>query len=917
VSDFGTNPTFKNVDVNGDLNVDGDLTLTDITLTGDLTVSGTVDGRDISTDGTKLDGIEAGATTDQTDAQIRAAVEAATDSNVFTDADHTKLNGIEAGATTDQTASEIRALVESATDSNVFTDADHTKLNGIEASADVTDTTNVTSAGALMDSEVTNLSQVKSFDSSDYATAAQGTKADNALPKAGGAMTGAITTNSTFDGRDVATDGTKLDGIEASADVTDTANVTSAGALMDSEITNLAQVKAFDSSDYATAAQGTTADNALPKAGGTMTGGLTVQGTVAATAVTGDGSGLTNLPAGTAIGGNTGVSFNDNIKVKFGTSDDLQIYHDGSNSYVQNVGTGELRLLGTVTSDGLTVETTADNGAVIQAHDNSTTTYPLKVQNAAGSGRLEIGTYGINNNIDLKIQTADTNRINVDTNGDISFYEDTGSTAKLMWKASEEELRISQDQAVTLGSVGGTGTLPYVGFGTYWDGSKLRAHAGSYYGYALTTDRPNNKVSLQRYDSSGPVTGNITLAGNSVGIGIAAPDTIIHGAKDGGATLTLENTDTTIAANDLIGGIDFKGNDASEDGNEVLAYIRAKAVDATPDSYLSFGTLGNAGGVDDTVTERIRIDKSGNLLVGTTSIPATLTGTSTEVGIGFDGASGYGAFVRDGSVSLYANRLTSDGTIQEFRKDGTTVGSVSAYSSNLLIGTGNTNLRFFDSSKIILPRTASNGASNGVIDLGDSGNRFKDLHLSGTAYSGHILAGATAQIGTGSNLIKADGDTLALDVYTSTSTAGRDVFAVRSDIGGTETKVGVIEANGDFQSATNSYGSISDQSVKQDIVDANSQMEDVKNIRLRNYRLIDHVTAYGDDAKVHLGVVAQELEAENMDGLVSENADGVKGVRYSVMLLKALGALQETITMVEDLQAENTQIKARLTALEG
>ena len=48
---------------------------------------------------TKLDGIESGATADQTDAEIRAAVEAATDSNVFTDADHTKLNGIEAGAT--------------------------------------------------------------------------------------------------------------------------------------------------------------------------------------------------------------------------------------------------------------------------------------------------------------------------------------------------------------------------------------------------------------------------------------------------------------------------------------------------------------------------------------------------------------------------------------------------------------------------------------------------------------------------------------------------------------------------------------------------------------------------------------------------------------------------------------------------
>jgi len=65
---------------------------------------------------------------------------------------------------------------------------------------------------------------------------------------------------------------TKLDGIEALADVTDTTNVTAAGALMDSEVTNLAQVKAFDATDYATAAQGTTADAALPKAGGTMTG---------------------------------------------------------------------------------------------------------------------------------------------------------------------------------------------------------------------------------------------------------------------------------------------------------------------------------------------------------------------------------------------------------------------------------------------------------------------------------------------------------------------------------------------------------------------------------------------------------------------------------------------------------------------
>jgi hypothetical protein len=167
-------------------------------MSGNITMAGsqTVDGRDLSADGTKLDAIEASATADQTNAEIRTAVEAASDSNVFTDADHSKLNAIEASATADQTNAEIRAAVEAASDSNVFTDADHSKLNAVEASADVTDATNVTAAGALMDSEITNLAAVKSFAASDYATAAQGTLAAAALPKAGGTMTGNLFTDS-------------------------------------------------------------------------------------------------------------------------------------------------------------------------------------------------------------------------------------------------------------------------------------------------------------------------------------------------------------------------------------------------------------------------------------------------------------------------------------------------------------------------------------------------------------------------------------------------------------------------------------------------------------------------------------------------------------------------------------------------
>ena len=93
------------------------------------------------------------------------------DGTEFTPADHSKLDAIEASATADQTNAEIRAAVEAATDSNVFTDADHSKLNAVEASADVTDTANVTAAGALMDSELTNLAAVKAINQSLVTTA--------------------------------------------------------------------------------------------------------------------------------------------------------------------------------------------------------------------------------------------------------------------------------------------------------------------------------------------------------------------------------------------------------------------------------------------------------------------------------------------------------------------------------------------------------------------------------------------------------------------------------------------------------------------------------------------------------------------------------------------------------------------------
>jgi hypothetical protein len=88
---------------------------------------------------TKLSGIETSATADQTNAEIRTAVGAATDSNIFTDTLSTKLSGIATGATNTAAPHYTSAIAvgDGGLTTNNFTNEDHTKLNGIATSANL------------------------------------------------------------------------------------------------------------------------------------------------------------------------------------------------------------------------------------------------------------------------------------------------------------------------------------------------------------------------------------------------------------------------------------------------------------------------------------------------------------------------------------------------------------------------------------------------------------------------------------------------------------------------------------------------------------------------------------------------------------------------------------------------------------
>lgn len=133
-----------------------------------------------------------------------------------------------------------------------FVDGDKTKLDGIEALADVTDTANVTSAGALMDSEVTNLADVKSFDPTDYAPAL-GTD-DNYVTDAEKVVIGNTSGTNTGD--------QDLSGYELLSNKDTTTTLGTSDTLYPSQ----KAVKTYVD---------TTAGAYVPLAGGTMTGTLT------------------------------------------------------------------------------------------------------------------------------------------------------------------------------------------------------------------------------------------------------------------------------------------------------------------------------------------------------------------------------------------------------------------------------------------------------------------------------------------------------------------------------------------------------------------------------------------------------------------------------------------------------------------
>ncbi len=130
--------------------------------------------------------------------------------------------------------------------------------------------------------------------------------------------------------------------------------------------------------------------------------------------------------------------------------------------------------------------------------------------------------------------------------------------------------------------------------------------------------------------SAGSEVETLSLVSGQVGIGTSSPDTMLHlSDAAGGSVIRLERNDTTIASTDVYGEIQFEGQDASAGS---AAGIRGKilgvAEGATGEMALAFQTASGYG----SSTERMRIDSSGNVGIGTSSPDTTLHLSAGNIG---------------------------------------------------------------------------------------------------------------------------------------------------------------------------------------------------------------------------------------------------------------------------------------------
>jgi hypothetical protein len=353
------------------------------------------------------------------------------------------------------------------------------------------------------------------------------------------------------------------------------------------------------------------------------------------------------------------INFGDDDKAVFGAGSDLQIYHNGTDSFIDETNaSGWLYIRGNNTVIGkYTGETYfkgITDGAVELYHDNS-----------------------------KKFETTSTG---IDVTGNATF----GDNGKAIFGAGSD-LQIYHDASHSYIVDAGTGNF-YLS--TNGNGIVMQASLSETMFAAL----PDGAVTLYHDNAA-------KLATTSTGVDVTGTVTADGLAVDGNASITASLPTFTITGQGRVNGFEIAGTS----GNTKLT--------EKSNNGIEFGTNN---------TNRMTINSSGTVMVGRTATGYSNTGAQ------FTASGAQNIFVADGDYALGLGRNNSDGIIQEFRKDGSTVGSIGVFSGKLTINSQGSNLSFATGGVVRMNNDSSQfyANSDNAMNLGTAFLRWNTLFAS-------------------------------------------------------------------------------------------------------------------------------------------------------------------------------------------
>jgi len=492
----------------------------------------------------------------------------------------------------------------------------------------------------------------------------------------------------------------------------------------------------------------------------------------------------------------TGIDVGDNVTIKMGDGDDLRIYHGGSNSYIDDTGTGNLIIKGqNVVIDGSNNEriaTFAENGAVTLKYDNgtkfATTSTGINVTGEITSDGIALGdsdkaTFGAGD--DIQIYHSGSHNF-IEGNGvgniylrnklddaDVIIQSDDGSGGHanyIMADGSNGEVRLFHygDEKLNTTSTGidVTGTATMDGLTVDANTATFSAGTSGDMEVVIQADTDNNNEgdspSLVFKQDGGNTIGRVGLIGNADDVFTGSLANALYMGNDELANLqfyTNLNERLRIASNGDISFYEDTGTtpklfwDASAERLGIGTSSPSGVLDVSNGTN-SFNTGANADRIQFKTAGLNYIQSEGALLLQPTG-DLVLNGSGSEIMrlksgnvlVGTDSAvvanssanvgtaigSGLIESARAGVVAQF-NRH-SDGSIVELQKDGTTVGTIGT-GGGLYFAGANGGFRVHSGGTKIFPCTASNATKDNAIDLGAGDARFKDAYLSGGVYLG-------------------------------------------------------------------------------------------------------------------------------------------------------------------------------------